>query len=74
LDPDFIIDAADPLPEDQPAKRSEIEALWRGVPEVRAVRTGRVRAVSSESFGVPGPRVAEVVEGLFKIIHPQGGY
>jgi iron complex transport system substrate-binding protein len=68
LNPDFIIDTADPMSGGgQPSRRSEIEALWKGVPQVIAVQTGHVHALSAEVFGVPGPRVAEVVDTLFKM-------
>jgi iron complex transport system substrate-binding protein len=76
LNPDFIIDVSEPVGggDAQPATRKDAEALWRGVPDVAAARSGRVHALSSEAFVVPGPRVIEVVETLFRVFHLQGGH
>jgi iron complex transport system substrate-binding protein len=72
LNPDFIIDAADPLSSDVRSSRpADIEVLWRSLAQVSAIQKLHVRALSSEIFGLPGPRVVEVVQTLFRIFHEQ---
>jgi iron complex transport system substrate-binding protein len=46
-------------------------ALWRKFPTIGAVKTGRIHIVSSEVFVVPGPRVAEMVRIVARLLHPQ---
>lgn len=40
--------------------RQEVE-VWRGLPSLPAVRTGRVRILTDDKLLVPGPRVADAV-------------
>lgn len=74
LDPDVLIDVADPMTGAiQPTRRQdEVAALWSQQQELVAVRFKRVYGLNSEAFVVPGPRVAEVARTLFSIFHPQG--
>jgi iron complex transport system substrate-binding protein len=70
LAPDVIIDAGDmgDLPEDRRARRVVTEGLWKRQP-LAAARTGRVHAVVSDAFVVPGPRVVEVAETMAQWLH-----
>ena len=45
--------------------------LWKQLPELSAVRTGRVYVVSEDIFVVPGLRVAETARRLVAMIHPE---
>lgn len=51
-------------------KRS-VTALWKQMPSLPAVQQGRVYAVANDIFVVPGPRVAEAAQSLFRMIHPE---
>ena len=70
LAPDVIIDGGDmgDLPEDRRARRIVTEGLWKQQP-LTAGRTGRVHAVVSDAFVVPGPRVVEVAETMALWLH-----
>jgi iron complex transport system substrate-binding protein len=71
LDPDVVIDAGDmgDTPEDRERRRVTTEALWAAQKTVRAARTGRVHAVTSDIFVVPGPRVVEAAEAMARWLH-----
>jgi iron complex transport system substrate-binding protein len=71
LDPDVVIDAGDmgDTPEDRERHRVTTEALWAAQTTVRAARTGRVHAVTSDIFVVPGPRVVEAAEAMARWLH-----
>jgi ABC-type Fe3+-hydroxamate transport system substrate-binding protein len=71
LDPDVVIDAGDmgDTPEDRERRRVTTEALWAAQTTVRAARTGRVHAVTSDVFVVPGPRVVEAAETMARWLH-----
>jgi iron complex transport system substrate-binding protein len=71
LDPDVVIDAGDmgDTPEDRERRRVTTEALWAAQTTVRAARTGRVHAVTSDIFVVPGPRVVEAAEAMAGWLH-----
>jgi hypothetical protein len=56
------------LPEDRRARRVVTEGLWKQQP-MAAARTGRVHAVVSDAFVVPGPRVVEVAETMAQWLH-----
>ncbi len=43
---------------------------WRALPGVPAVKTGRVYLVADDRISVPGPRVAEAVRVLARLLHP----
>lgn len=71
--PDIIIDMGDMSETDQVTeehKRSVTE-LWKQMPSLPAVREGRVYAVADDIFVVPGPRVVEAAQSLFRMIHPE---
>ena len=68
--PDVIIDAGDmgDALEERRARRVTTEALWKGQP-LAASRAGRVHAVTSDAFVVPGPRVVEAAETMALWLH-----
>ena len=71
--PDIIIDMGDMSETDHVTeghKRSVTE-LWKQMPSLPAVREGRVYAVANDIFVVPGPRVVEAAQSLFRMIHPE---
>jgi iron complex transport system substrate-binding protein len=74
LNPDFILDTATPMGDGGASEqnRTVIESLWLEQKELIAARNQHVRTLNSDSVVIPGPRVVEVVELLFGILHPQG--
>ncbi|HUS04699.1 MAG TPA: helical backbone metal receptor [Bryobacteraceae bacterium] len=51
-------------------KRSVV-ALWGQYAPLRAVQSGRVHAIASDIFVVPGPRVVELARQLARLLHPE---
>lgn len=73
LNPDAIVDMgdmADTANVTEEHKR-EVVALWRRYATLKAVKAGRVYAVASDIFMVPGPRMAETAEEFDKMLHPE---
>jgi len=70
LAPDVIIDAGDmgDALEERRVRKATTEALWKGQP-LAASRAGRVHAVTSDAFVVPGPRVVEAAETMALWLH-----
>jgi iron complex transport system substrate-binding protein len=73
LAPDVIVDAGDmgDTPDDRRSRQARTEALWTRQPLV-AASTGRVHAVISDAFVVPGPRVVDVAETFARWFHGVG--
>jgi iron complex transport system substrate-binding protein len=71
MNPDVIIDLGDrgDMGPDRDKRAAENLALWRAVPDLRAVKTGRIYSLNSPVFTVPGPRTPEAAEMLFGILH-----
>jgi len=47
--------------------------LWSRYPTIEAVRKGRVFAVASDIFVVPGPRIVDAVREFARMLHPEAG-
>ena len=71
--PEVIIDMGDMGDTDGVTRRHrrEIVELWKQLPDLPAVKTGRVYAVADDIFVVPGPRVVQTAERFFSMIHPE---
>jgi ABC-type Fe3+-hydroxamate transport system substrate-binding protein len=65
--PDVILELSG---ESRP-KQDEVAALWRDQHTLKAVRTGRVYALASGAFLIPGPRAVEAATILFHLLHPE---
>ena len=48
-----------------------VVGLWRRLPALSAVRSGRVFAVASDIYVVPGPRVVNAAQALLEMLHPE---
>ncbi len=73
LAPDVIVDAGDmgDTPDDRRSRQIRTETLWTHQPLAAAAK-GRVHAVVSDAFVVPGPRVVEVAETFARWFHGVG--
>lgn len=72
-DPGVIIDMGDyahAAGSDEQRRREEL-ALWRAYGRLKAVRSGRVHAVTNSHFVVPGPRMAEAARDFLGYLHPE---
>ena len=71
--PGVIIDMGDMGDTDEATEqyRRSVRELWQQVPSLPAVKSGRVYSVAQDLFVVPGPRVVEAAEVLFRMIHPE---
>jgi iron complex transport system substrate-binding protein len=70
IDPDVIVDLLADLDERGVAAEAAA-ADWQAFSTLRAVRSGRVHALEHELTVVPGPRVAELVEQVAQVLHPE---
>jgi len=72
MDPDVIIDLLD---ERTVRASSEEEILrdWHSLPQLRAVRQGRVHVLSGSHTTIPGPRFPLIVRDLARIIGRRAG-
>jgi iron complex transport system substrate-binding protein len=75
LDPDLILDASGmgDLKQDVQLMEEQMSEPWLQHRELKAVRNGRVVAMTSASLVVPGPRVIEAVELMRKPIRETSG-
>ncbi len=72
--PEVIIDMGDMSDTDRvsEAQRLSVAKMWaERLPDLPAVRSGRVYAVAEDLFVVPGPRVVDVARRFFEMIHPE---
>ncbi len=71
--PEVIIDMGDMGNTDHVAEdhHKTVAELWKQMPGLPAVQTGRVYPVAEDIFVVPGPRVAETARRFFAMIHPE---
>ncbi|HNY41927.1 MAG TPA: helical backbone metal receptor [Bryobacteraceae bacterium] len=72
-DPDVIIDMGDYAHGSgaNEARRREELALWKAYGQLKAVRTGRVHAVTAAHFVVPGPRMNAAARDFLAFLHPE---
>ncbi len=66
-DPDVIME----LSGDTRPKQEAVLALWQSKGMLKAVKSGRVYALESEPFLVPGPRAVEAVKLVLHWLHPE---
>ena len=67
--PDVILELR---PDNIPAGRAldEETQVWSRLAAVPAVKTGRVYFITGQQMTVPGPRVADGIERMAKVLHP----
>jgi iron complex transport system substrate-binding protein len=71
-DPEVIVDMGDMSQTENvtEAHKRAVVQLWRAYPSIAAVRNGRVFAVASEIFTVPGPRMVETARAFAEMLRP----
>lgn len=56
------------------AEKRAVVRLWAArMPQLAAVKQGRVYAVASDIFVVPGPRIVQAAREFARMIHPEAG-
>ena len=58
-------------PEWTPALVTRERDVWRALPSLPAVRSGRIYLLGEEMLSIPGPRVVQAIEKLAKVLHPE---
>ncbi|MEA1952022.1 MAG: hypothetical protein U9N87_11595, partial [Planctomycetota bacterium] len=53
-------------------RKAKTLADWQQLPDVEAVRSGKVYCLDEDYISVPGPRFVLVLEKLEKLLHPEG--
>jgi iron complex transport system substrate-binding protein len=73
LKPDVIIDAGDmgDTPDERRSRQLLTEGLWKQQ-RIEAARAGRVHAVISDAFVIPGPRLVNATETMAQWLHGVG--
>jgi len=70
MNPDVIVELVPPA-----AERSlDLEAIrrqWQELPELEAVKNGRVYVLDDDFAMIPGPRFVRLIEKLAKLLHPE---
>jgi iron complex transport system substrate-binding protein len=66
-DPDVILE----LSGDTRPAQEQVLTLWQSKHSLKAVRSGRVYALESGPFLVPGPRAVEAATQVFHLLHPE---
>jgi iron complex transport system substrate-binding protein len=71
--PDVIIDMGDMADTDRVTEehKREVRKLWNALPDIPAVKAGRIYPVADDRFVVPGPRVVETARLFLEMIHPE---
>ena len=69
LDPDVVIEMAPDLA-DASYTREDILAEWATLPDMTAVKTGRIYVLGGDYVPVPGPRFVQTLEDIAKVLHP----
>ncbi len=70
LDPEVIVDLVPEL-ESRGLTAEKVRGDWAALPEVSAVKNGRVHVLSNDYTTVPGPRFILLLEDLARILHPE---
>lgn len=70
LNPDVIVEMA-PADSGRTVSAEQIAAQWDILPDIKAVRDGRVYVLEGNYTTIPGPRFVQVVEDLARVLHPE---
>ncbi|MBI5095841.1 MAG: ABC transporter substrate-binding protein [Candidatus Hydrogenedentes bacterium] len=72
LNPEVILEIV-PEREQQGLDRATLLNAWKALPDVAAVKNGRVYLLDGDYISIPGPRVAEALEAIARALHPEAG-
>ena len=74
--PEVIVDMGDMSEPERVSdeQKRAIVSLWKAYPSIAAVKNGRVFAVASSIFTVPGPRMVDAARAFARMLHPEAGF
>lgn len=70
LNPEVIVEMA-PADANGSISAEKIAGQWDALPEIEAVREGRVYVLDGDYTTIPGPRFVQTVEDLARVLHPE---
>ncbi len=70
IDPDIIIDLYY-AEGSEPIDSGSVQARWRSLPHLQAVKNKKVFVLEGAYLAVPGPRFVRVVREFARVIHPE---
>ena len=70
LNPEVIVDMVGDKANSQTSDEKVLD-LWRSMPEIEAVRQGRVYVFHQDYAVIPGPRFVRLLEDLARTLHPE---
>lgn len=70
LNPEIILELVPDL-EERGLSRETVLQEWQSVPQIDAVRNGRVYVLSGDYVSIPGPRIILLLEDMARAIHPE---
>jgi iron complex transport system substrate-binding protein len=71
LDPDVIIDLVGDHRTGEGAAQEDLLAQWRSLPELKALKEGRICPITGNYALRPGPRVVRALFEFMGVIHPE---
>ena len=69
MNPDVIIDMVPDL-EEQGWSQEQIRREWAALPQVNAVKSGRIYIFGEDFVAVPGPRFISIMEKMARVMYP----
>lgn len=69
LDPDVILDIV-PERARLGLDRAKLVNAWKALPDLAAVKHGRVYVLDGDYMAIPGPRVVQALEAIARTLHP----
>jgi len=71
-DPEVVLELFDVTGQIGPPDASALREVWRALPTLSAVKSGRVRVLDQDYIGHPGPHIPEIARVLSAAIHAPG--
>lgn len=69
MNPDVIVEVINMLDEVKVSKE-EVLSDWKMLPELDAYKNHRIYVLNQSHIGIPGPRLAQALEDLARVVHP----
>ena len=70
MNPDVVMDAIGDMVEHD-VDRQAIVDQWALLPQIKAVKNGRIHVFDQQTVIVPGPRFIQTVTEMARVLHPQ---
>lgn len=70
MNPDVIVEVINMLDEVKVSKEAVLDD-WEMLPELDAYKNRRIHVLNQPYIGIPGPRLAQALEDLARVVHPE---